>query len=85
MIAQMLQGLAQMIQQGFQQVLQGHQELAAKAGEGEKPKKLSPAERMDAIEAQLSQLTGQPPAAGGAPGGEAAPAAPTAEPQPAAK
>lgn len=75
-----LEQLAQMISQIPQMV-------AAAAPAGGEQKKKSPAERMEAIEATLAQLTGQPPAGGapaGAPpadpaaGGAPAPAAPPA-------
>ena len=67
-LAQMIQDLAGMMQQGFQQLMQ------AGAAGGEK-KKLSPAERIEALEQQLAQLTGgAPPPQAAAPAEQAAPA-----------
>ena len=68
-----MEQLAQMISQLPQAIAQL---MAQQAPQGEQKKK-SPAERMDAIEAQLAQLTGQPPA-GGAPAPGGAPADPAA-------
>lgn len=64
-----LEQLAQMIQQIPAQV-------SAANPAGAEAKKKSPAERMDAIEQQLSQLTGGAPQAGAAPAPEAQAAAP---------
>ena len=59
------QQLAQMIQQIPAMIAQ----TAGAGAAGVEQKKKTPAERMDAIEAQLAQLTGGAPPAGGPPAG----------------